>query len=59
MRVNSSSLSESDIYSAQLRLGVAYRFGTIYLRSSYRIQGRGLKVFNTTGTTIYVSECLS
>ena len=55
MRVAPSRLTESDIQSAQLRLAVAYRFGRIYLRSSRTIQGRGLRIFNTTGTAIYMS----
>ena len=55
MSVVPSRLSESDIRSAQLRLSVAYRFGRLYLRSSRTIQGRGLRIFSTTGTTIDMS----
>ena len=55
MSVVPSQLSESDIRSAQLRLSVAYRFGRVYLKNSRTIQGRGLRIFSTTGTTIDMS----
>ena len=57
MRVTSSRLSESSIRAAQRGLSVAYRFGSVYLRSSRTIQGRGLRVFNATGMAMYVSKC--
>ena len=55
MSVAPSRLTESGIRSAQLRLSAAYRFGRIYLRSSRTIQGRGIRIFNTTGMAIHMS----
>ena len=45
MDVNSLVVDKSDISSAQTLLSRAYRFGSLYLRSSRTIRGRGLRVF--------------
>ena len=50
-RMDVVSLSEGSIRLAQYRLRLAYRFGSLYLRSSRIIQGRGLRIFNETGNS--------
>ena len=57
MDVNSSVVTESDISSTQSRLSRAYRFGSLYLRSSRTIQGRGLRFFKGIGR-LHVLICL-
>ena len=52
MDVNSLVVTESNISSAQSGLSRAYRFGSLYLRSS-TIQGRGLRFFKGIGTCAY------
>ena len=50
MDVNLSAVDENDISYAQILLSRAYRIGTLYLRSTRAIQGRGLRVFKGIGT---------
>ena len=49
MDVDSTVVNDSAIRSAQSLLSRAYRFGSIYLRSSRTIQGRGLRLFKGIG----------